>query len=134
MAEPVQRTLEELANPNVIQQPLCIQFPTTDANFELKSGIIHLLPTFCGLAGENPHKHLKEFHIVCTTMKPQGFTEEQISSQDFPFSLADKAKDWLYYLPYGAIMTWDNMKQQFLENFFPALRAANIRKDICGIR
>ncbi|XP_073295878.1 uncharacterized protein [Primulina huaijiensis] len=26
------------------------------------------------------------------------------------------------------------MKQQFLEKFFPASRAANIRKDICGIR
>ncbi|XP_075504481.1 uncharacterized protein LOC142541918 [Primulina tabacum] len=52
----------------------------------------------------------------------------------FLFSLADKAKDWLYYLPSGTITTWDNMKQQFLEKFFPALRAANIIKDICGIR
>ncbi|XP_073017773.1 uncharacterized protein [Primulina eburnea] len=134
MAGQAQRTLRELANPNVIQQPLCIQFHTTDATFELKSGLIHLLPTFRGLAGEDPHKHLKEFHIVCTAMKPQGITEEQISLRDFPFSLADKAKDWLYYLPSGSITTWDNMKQQFLEKFFPASRAANIRKDICGIR
>ncbi|XP_075504543.1 uncharacterized protein LOC142541981 [Primulina tabacum] len=134
MAEPAQRTLRELANPNVIQQPLCIQLPTTEANFELNSGLIHLLPTLRGLAGEDPHKHLKEFHIVCTTMKPQGITEEQISLRAFPFSLADKAKDWLYYLPSGTITTWDNMKQQFLEKFFPASRAANIRKDICGIR
>ncbi|XP_075475715.1 uncharacterized protein LOC142510155 [Primulina tabacum] len=134
IAGQAQRTLRELANPNVIQQPLCIQFPTTDATFELKSGLIHLLPTFRGLAGEDPHKHLKEFHIVCTAMKPQGITEEQISLRAFPFSLADKAKDWLYYLPSGSITTWDNMKQQFLEKFFPASRAANIRKDICGIR
>ncbi|XP_075473857.1 uncharacterized protein LOC142504900 [Primulina tabacum] len=134
MAGQAQRTLRELANPNVIQQPLCVQFPTTDATFELKSGLIHLLPTFRGLASEDPHKHLKEFHIVCTAMKPQGITEEQISLRAFPFSLADKAKDWLYYLPSGTITTWDNMKQQFLEKFFPASRAANIRKDICGIR
>ncbi|XP_073295879.1 uncharacterized protein [Primulina huaijiensis] len=67
-------------------------------------------------------------------MKPQGITEEQISLRAFPFSLADKAKDWLYYLPSGSITTWDNMKQQFLEKFFPASRAANIKKDICGIR
>ncbi|XP_073039161.1 uncharacterized protein [Primulina eburnea] len=118
MAGQAQRTLRELANPNVIQQPLCIQFPTTDATFELKSGLIHLLPTFRGLAA----------------MKPQGITEEQISLRAFPFSLADKAKDWLYYLLYGSITTWENMKQQFLEKFFPASRAANIRKDICGIR
>ncbi|XP_073131691.1 uncharacterized protein [Henckelia pumila] len=106
MAEPAQRTLRELANPNVTQQPLC----------------------------EDPHKHLKEFHIVCTAMKPQVITEEQISLRAFPFSLADKAKDWLYYLPFGIITTWNGMKQQFLEKFFPASRAANIRKDICGIR
>ncbi|XP_075499105.1 uncharacterized protein LOC142537478 [Primulina tabacum] len=134
MAGQAQRTLRELANPNVIQQPLCIQFPTTDATFELKSGLIHLLPTFRGLAGEDPHKHLKEFHIVCTAMKPQGITEEQISLRAFPFSLDDKAKDWLFYLPSRSITAWDNMKQQFLEKFFPASRAANIRKDICGIR
>ncbi|XP_075504541.1 uncharacterized protein LOC142541979 [Primulina tabacum] len=138
MAGQAQRTLRELANPNVIQQSLCIQFSTTDTTFdttfELKSGLIHLLPTFRGLPGEDPHKHLKEFHIVCTAMKPQGITEKQILLRAFPFSLADKAKDWLYYLPSGTITTWDNMKQQFLEKFFPASRAANIRKDICGIR
>ncbi|XP_073056909.1 uncharacterized protein [Primulina eburnea] len=134
MAGQAQRTLRELANPNVIQQPLSIQFPTTDATFELNSGLIHLLPTFRGLVGEDPHKHMKEFHIGYTAMKPQGITEEQISLRAFPFSLADKAKDWLYYLPSGSITTWDNMKQQFFDKFFPASRAANIRKYICGIR
>ncbi|KAL0405150.1 UNVERIFIED_CONTAM: hypothetical protein Slati_3828900 [Sesamum latifolium] len=33
------------------QQPLCIEYPTLDVDFELKSGLIHLLPTFRGLAG-----------------------------------------------------------------------------------
>ncbi|GJZ38347.1 uncharacterized protein Tco_0584538, partial [Tanacetum coccineum] len=85
------------------------------------------------LTGEDPHKHLKEFHVVCLTMKPREVTEEQIKLRAFPFSLADKAKDWLYYLPSGSITTWDQMKQQFLEKNFPASRAANIRKDMCGI-
>ncbi|RDX78082.1 hypothetical protein CR513_41699, partial [Mucuna pruriens] len=38
--------------------------------YELKSGLIHLLPKFHGLAGEDPHKNLKEFHMVCSTMTP----------------------------------------------------------------
>jgi hypothetical protein len=62
------RTLKELAAPDVTYQPLGIQYPDTDMPFELKSGLIHLLPKFHGLAGEDPHKHLKEFHIVCSTM------------------------------------------------------------------
>nr|XP_023898140.1 uncharacterized protein LOC112010011 [Quercus suber] len=65
----VNQTLKELAAPDLNQQPLCITFPTLDATttFELKSRLIHLLPTFHGLAGENPHKHLKELHVVCTS-------------------------------------------------------------------
>ncbi|RDX86429.1 hypothetical protein CR513_32240, partial [Mucuna pruriens] len=39
--------------------------------YELKSGLIHLLPKFHGLVGEDLHKHLKEFHVVCSTMRPQ---------------------------------------------------------------
>ena len=71
------QTLKELAAPDLNQQHLCITFPTLDATttFELKSGLIHLLPTFHGLAGEDPHKHLKELHVVCLSMKPTGVTE-----------------------------------------------------------
>jgi hypothetical protein len=62
----------------VNQHPLCIVFPNIDVAFELKSSLIHLLPTFRGFAGEDPHNHLKEFHVICSTMKPQGVIEEQI--------------------------------------------------------
>ncbi|XP_062176246.1 uncharacterized protein LOC133881340 [Alnus glutinosa] len=130
------RTLKKLAASDLNQQPLCITFPTLDATttFELKSGLIHLLPTFYGLTGEDPHKHLKELHVVCTSMKPTGVTEEQIKLRAFPFSLKDSAKDWLYYLPSGSITTWNEMKRLFLEKYFPASRASNIRKEICGVR
>ncbi|RDX73426.1 hypothetical protein CR513_46973, partial [Mucuna pruriens] len=55
------RTLKELATPDVLGPA---------QTYELKSGLIHLLPKFHGLAGEDPHKHLKEFHVVCSTMRP----------------------------------------------------------------
>ncbi|KAH9679091.1 protein kinase domain-containing protein [Citrus sinensis] len=131
---PVERTLRELAEPDLNQQPLCIQYVDLEVNFELKSGLIHLLPKFHGFAGEDPHKHLKEFHVVCSSIRPQGVTEEQIKLCAFPFSVDGLAKDWLYYLPPGSITTWNGLKKQFLEKYFPASRAANIRKDICGIR
>ncbi|KAH9768680.1 hypothetical protein KPL71_011691 [Citrus sinensis] len=133
-AAPVERTLRELAKPDLNQQPLCIQYVDLEVNFELKSGLIHLLPKFHGFAGEDPHKHLKEFHVVCSSMRPQGVTEEQIKLRAFPFSVDGLAKDWLYYLPPGSITTWNGLKRQFLEKYFPASRAVNIRKDICGIR
>ena len=34
------RTLKELAAPDIVYQPLCIQYPDLNANFELRSGLI----------------------------------------------------------------------------------------------
>ncbi|RDX82546.1 hypothetical protein CR513_36634, partial [Mucuna pruriens] len=64
-------TLKELVTPDVVYQPLCIQYPQLEPaqTYELKSGLIHLLPKFHGVAGEDPHNHLKEFHVVCSTMR-----------------------------------------------------------------
>ncbi|RDX73603.1 hypothetical protein CR513_46766, partial [Mucuna pruriens] len=66
------RTLKELATPDVVYQLWCIQYPQLEPaqTYELKFGLIHLLPKFHSLAGEDPHKHLKEFHVVCSTMRP----------------------------------------------------------------
>ncbi|XP_073138624.1 uncharacterized protein [Henckelia pumila] len=66
-------------------------------------------------------------------MKPHGVTEEQIQLRAFPFSLKNAAKDWLYYLPPGSMTTWTEMKRIFQEKYFPASRAANIRKYIYDI-
>ena len=127
-------TLKELATPDLDQQPLCIQYPHLEVAFELKFGIIHLLPTFHGFAGEDPNKHLKEFHVVCSSMKPMDISEEQVKLGAFSFSLADSAKEWLYYFPSGTVTTWNEMKKLFLKKYFPASKVANIRKEICGIR
>jgi len=74
------QTLKEVAVFYLNQQPLCITSTILDATitFELKSRLIHLLPTFHGLAGKDPHKHLKAFHVVCTSMKPTRVNAEQI--------------------------------------------------------
>ncbi|KAK4398197.1 hypothetical protein Sango_1295200 [Sesamum angolense] len=120
MAIVPERTINDMTSPDLNQQPLCIEYPDLEVNFELKSGLIHLLPTFRGLAGEDPHKHLKEFHVVCSGMRPQGVTEEQIKLRAFPFSLADQAKDWLFFLPSGSVTTWNDLKRRFLEKYFPA--------------
>ncbi|RDX68909.1 hypothetical protein CR513_52046, partial [Mucuna pruriens] len=37
--------------------------------------------------GEDLDKHLKEFHVVCSTMKPHGILEEYIKMKAFPSSL-----------------------------------------------
>ncbi|RDX97220.1 hypothetical protein CR513_20021, partial [Mucuna pruriens] len=129
------RTLKELATLDVAYQPWCIQYPQLEPaqTYELKSGLIHLLPKFHGLVGEDPYKHLKEFHMVYSTMRPQGILEDYTKMKAFPFSLDGAAKDWLY-LQLILFNTLGDMKRMFLEKFFLASRTATIRKEICGIR
>jgi len=126
-----QQTLKELAAPNMENQPLCINMDK-NVNFELKSGFIHLLPLFNGLAGEDPQTHLKEFHMVCVGMKPNGVDEEQVKLKAFPFSFKGAAKTWFFSILPGSIGAWNAMKKIFLDKYFPASRVANIRKEIWG--
>ena len=128
------QTLKALAAPDLDQQPLCIEYPQLEVIFELKLGMIHLLPTFHGFTGEDPNKHMKKFHVVCLSMKPTKIYEEQVQLRTFQFSLADSAKEWLYYLSFSTITTWNEMKKLFLEKYFPASKATNIRNKICGIQ
>ncbi|RDX70694.1 hypothetical protein CR513_50040, partial [Mucuna pruriens] len=72
-------------------------------------------------SGKDPHKHLKEFHVVCFTMRPQGISEDYIKMKAFPFSLDGAAKDWLYLQPV-LFNTWGEMKHTFLEKFFSGIQ------------
>ncbi|KAB2600247.1 S ribonuclease [Pyrus ussuriensis x Pyrus communis] len=114
------RTLKELSASGLDNAaPLCIQYPTaaqgkTD-EFELKSSLLHHIPKYHGLSMEDPNKHLKEFEA-------------------FPFSLMDKAKDWLYELAPGTVTSWESMKRAYLEKFFPTSRIILLRKKISGIQ
>ncbi|RDX97980.1 hypothetical protein CR513_19170, partial [Mucuna pruriens] len=111
------RTLKELVTPYT---------------YEFKSGLIHLLPKFHGLAIEGPHKHLKEFHVVFSMIRPQGIPKDYIKMKVFPFSLNGETKDWLY-LQSVMCTTWGDTKQMFLEKFFLTSRTAAIQKERCGI-
>ncbi|KAA0032798.1 retrotransposon gag protein [Cucumis melo var. makuwa] len=75
MGEVRKKTLRELAEPDEDQRPICIVIPPTTQPFELKLGLIHLLSIFKGSFGEDPHKHLKDFHMVCDSMRPHEYWE-----------------------------------------------------------
>ncbi|OMO51715.1 Retrotransposon gag protein [Corchorus capsularis] len=121
------KTLKELAAPNVNAKRLAIRYLDTTENFQI-------LPKFHGLPGEDPHRHLTDFQIACASTSIQGIPEDQFMLRTFPFTLMDRAKDWLYLLPTGSITSWTSLKKLFLEKFFPAHKASNLRKEICGIK
>ncbi|CAN6547339.1 unnamed protein product [Malus baccata var. baccata] len=133
------RTLKELSASGLDNAaPLCIQYPAaaqgkTD-EFELKSSLLHHIPKYHGLSMEDPNKHLKEFEVVCSSMTPVNVDGNILKMKAFPFSLMDKAKDWLYELAPGIVTSWESMKRAFLEKFFPTSRIILLRKKISGIQ
>ncbi|CAN6567580.1 unnamed protein product [Malus baccata var. baccata] len=132
-------TLKELSASGLDNAaPLSIQYPTaaqgkTD-EFELKSSLLHHIPKYHGLSMEDPNKHLKEFEVVCSSMTPVNVDGNILKMKAFPFSLMDKAKDWLYELAPGTVTSWESMKRAFLEKFFPTSRIILLRKKISGIQ
>ncbi|KAM1241312.1 hypothetical protein ACFX2J_046523 [Malus domestica] len=133
------RTLKELATSGLDNAaPLCIQYPMAaqgkTEEFELKSSLLHHIPKFHGLSMEDPNKHLKEFEVVCSSMTPVTVDGSILKMKAFPFSLMDKAKDWLYELAPGTVTSWESMKRAFLEKFFPTSRIILLRKKISGIQ
>ena len=92
--------------------------------------MISLLPKFHGLDYENPYLHFKEIEEVCSTFHDQSCNEETIRLKLFPFSLKDKAKNWLNSLRPRSIGTWQEMQTEFLKNFFPIHRTNAFKRQI----
>ncbi|KAB2595522.1 hypothetical protein D8674_030972 [Pyrus ussuriensis x Pyrus communis] len=133
------RTIKELSASGMGNAvPLCIQYPTAaegkTEEFELKSSLLHHIPKFHGLSMEDPNKHLKEFEVVCSSMTPINVDGSILKMKAFPFSLMDKAKDWLFELSPGTVNSWESMKRAFLEKFFPTAKIILLRKRISGIQ
>ncbi|RDX98358.1 hypothetical protein CR513_18730, partial [Mucuna pruriens] len=90
-------SLPRLDQISLYREPVGILHLSTTKNKlinELKSKLIHLLPKFHSLVGEDLQTHLKEFHDE-TARDPKDY----IKMKAFPFSLDGVAKDWLYLQP-----------------------------------
>ena len=77
--------------------------------------------------------HLMELQFVYSSMLPDNSDDDIMKLKAFPFSLADRAKEWLYKLPNGHIQTWNAMTKAFWEKYFPTSRAITLRNQITGI-
>ncbi|XP_026383697.1 uncharacterized protein LOC113279210 [Papaver somniferum] len=95
---PPKRTLKDLTSPSFDQQKLCVNL---EDSIELKSQLIHWLPKFKGLPGDDPNRHLLLFHHRLTSLKPTGTDQGRALLIAFPFSLIDSAEKWFYGLPPG---------------------------------
>ncbi|KAH9768811.1 phosphatidylinositol-3-phosphatase myotubularin-1 [Citrus sinensis] len=128
------RPLRDYVVPTVNGARSSIARPAVQANnFEIKPAIIQMIQTsvqFIGMPNDDPNAHIANFLEICDTFKQNGVSDNAIRLRLFPFSLRDKAKEWLNSLPAGTITTWDGLAQKFLAKYFPPVKTAKLRNDI----
>ncbi|KAK5839325.1 hypothetical protein PVK06_008102 [Gossypium arboreum] len=124
----------DYAKPSLIETESSIVRPAVAANnFELKPNTIQMIQQivqFDGLQDEDPNAHLANFLELCDTFKINGVSDDAIRLWLFPFSLRNKAKQWLNSLPRGSITTWEQMTENFLLKYFPMAKTAKLHNDI----
>ncbi|CAN6487325.1 unnamed protein product [Victoria cruziana] len=90
-----------------------------------------MLPSFHGLANEDPYRHLDLFLEVCATVKITHVEDGALRLRLFPFSLRDRARDWLKSLPPSiSIDTWEDLQREFLKKYFPIGKTNHYRRAI----
>ena len=92
------RVLRDYVLPQVSGITSSIVSPAAEANnFELSPALISFVEReqFAGHTSENPNTHLRKFLAKCDTIKINGASSDAIRLRIFPFSLRDKASDWL---------------------------------------
>ena len=125
--EPLRVTLAARAN----ELPSCVVYPEEEGDtFEIRHHMLEILPSYHGLAHDDPNMHITEFLMGCKNILVRGFSVESIKLRLFPYTLKDKAKTWLFTLPSGSITSWAQLSQKFLSKFYPAAKTLDIRTKI----
>ncbi|KAL2527146.1 Uncharacterized protein Adt_12200 [Abeliophyllum distichum] len=84
-----------------------IIYPAFGRNdFQLRADLINLFSNnlqFYGKANENPNTHLSRFLRMCRNFQFQRMNEDAIRLRLFPFTLRDRAFEWLDSEPHASI-------------------------------
>lgn len=83
------------------------------------------------MPNEDPCLHIKEFYSIIGALPLKETTKEYLRMHLFPFSLKDKAKNWLLSLPQGTLTSWEQISKKFLQKYFPMQKTANLWSQIC---
>ncbi|GKD38935.1 reverse transcriptase domain-containing protein [Tanacetum coccineum] len=74
---------------------------------------------FDGYLRADPHDHIREFLAICNMFKYGETQSEAVKLLIFPFSLCDEAKTWFNELNEESITSWEQMRKDFINRFFP---------------
>ncbi|XP_047259305.1 uncharacterized protein LOC124891635 [Capsicum annuum] len=96
--------------------------------------LLHLKGLFGGLARDDTNMHLINFVSTCKSFDNTGVGQNAIRLWLFSLSLSGKETLWLNALTPGSITHWNQLKDAFLERFFPPSKRAQLSNEISNFR
>ncbi|XP_074266113.1 uncharacterized protein LOC141588579 [Silene latifolia] len=129
-------TLASHSEPTLDSIPQGFKLPTTDnGTFEIRPSYINLVERnlFGGAAAEDPATHMEKFVTYCCSIPLIArVTQDQIKQVLFPFSLKDRAVEWLRDLDMEGegITDWNTLALAFYKRYFPPHKTNALRSQI----
>ncbi|KAG8657494.1 hypothetical protein MANES_03G073016v8, partial [Manihot esculenta] len=104
------RTIRNHAYPSFGDfRPSVVRSRVDANNFEFEPSLVQMVQQslFNGQHIENPYLHLSNVMEISDMVKLNGVSKGAIRLRLFPFSLRDRAREWLNALPPRSITTWE---------------------------
>nr|GEY00058.1 reverse transcriptase domain-containing protein [Tanacetum cinerariifolium] len=127
------RTIEELLQAPTEGYGEAIVIPEILAeNFEIKTNLLQLVQAnkFHGFERDNPHTHINNFKRMTATLKYKDVANDDIKLMVFPYSLEGDAWIWYEKEPPNSILTWDDLVNKFVNQFFPPSKTTHLKNEI----
>ncbi|GJR66048.1 reverse transcriptase domain-containing protein [Tanacetum coccineum] len=127
------RTMEELLQAPKEGYREVIVIPEINADhFEIKTNLLQLVQAnpFCGFERKNPHTHINNFKRITSTLKFRDVPNNVIKLMMFPYSLEGAARVWYDKELPNSILTWDDLVNKFVNQFFPPSKTTHLKSEI----
>nr|GEU81410.1 hypothetical protein [Tanacetum cinerariifolium] len=127
------RTMEELLQAPTKVYGEAIVIPKILAeNFEIKTNLLQLVQAnkFYGRENDNPHTHISNFKRMTATLKYRDVSNDAIKLILFSYSLEDRDRIWYEKERPNSILTWDDLVNKFVNQFFPLSKTTHLKNEI----
>nr|GEU88292.1 reverse transcriptase domain-containing protein [Tanacetum cinerariifolium] len=127
------QTMEELFQAPTKGYREAIVIPKINADhFEIKTNLLQLVQanTYHGFERENPHTHINNFKRITSTLKFRDVPNDVIKLMMFLYSLEEAARVWYDKEPPNSILTWDDLINKFVNQFFPPSKTTHLKNEI----
>nr|GEZ13651.1 reverse transcriptase domain-containing protein [Tanacetum cinerariifolium] len=142
IVEPELRTIVEMANNHTMEELL--QAPTKGYgeaivnleinadHFEIKMNLLRLVQAnpYHGFEREKPHTHINNFKTITLTLKFRDVPNDVIKLMMFSYSHEGNARVWYDKEPPNSILTWEDLVNKFVNQFFPPSKTTHLKNKI----